>query len=172
MNLLIAPTAQGALLGAVFPTTGIPEIPKSRLLQVDPATRQRILNAIPQLQTLPEPQLSQAIMQVLRRQQQVQAVQGGGTSLPHAAAIFQAQQQSMVHFLQNLGINTPYTPSMFENMGLEREENPFIPGTRAHANSSGLWLQPTSLQQLELQLQQQLNQQQQQQQQQAGHAQQ
>lgn len=67
----------------------------------------------------------------------------------------------MDHVLQNLGINTPYTPSMFENMGLEREENPFIPGTRAHANSSVLRLQPTSLQQLELQ-----------QQQQAGHAQQ
>ena len=170
MNLLIAPMSQGVLLGAVFPTTGIPEIPKSRLLQVDPTTRQKILTSIPQLRTLPEPQLSQAIMQVLRRQQQFQALQGGGTSLPDgaaAAAISQAQQQSMDHFLQNLGINTPYTPSMFENMGLEREENPFIPGTRAHANSSGLWLQPTSLQQLQLQLQQQKNQQQQ-----AGHTQQ
>jgi hypothetical protein len=103
----------------------MPEISKSRLLQVDPAMRQKTLNSIPQLlRTLPEPQLSQAIMQVLRRQQQFQALQGGGTPLPNAAAISQQQQQSMDHFLQSLGINTPgpYTPSMFENMGLEREE--------------------------------------------------
>jgi mediator of RNA polymerase II transcription subunit 25 len=92
MNLLIAPLSQGVLLGAVFPTTGMREIPKSRLLQVDPTMRQKILNAIPQLRTLPEPQLSQAIMQVLRRQQQFQALQGGGTPLPNAAAISQQQQ--------------------------------------------------------------------------------
>ena len=36
MNLLIALSTQG-LIGAAFPTTGIPEIPKHRLMHVDPA---------------------------------------------------------------------------------------------------------------------------------------
>jgi hypothetical protein len=36
MNLLIALSAQG-LIGAAFPTTGIPEIPKPRLTHLDPA---------------------------------------------------------------------------------------------------------------------------------------
>ena len=36
MNLLIAPFTHG-LLGAAFPTTGIPEIPKPRLSPLDPA---------------------------------------------------------------------------------------------------------------------------------------
>jgi len=36
MNLLIALSTQG-LIGAAFPTTGIPEIPKPRLTHLDPA---------------------------------------------------------------------------------------------------------------------------------------
>ncbi len=38
MNLLIAVYME-CLLGAVFPTTGIPELPKYRLLQPDPVVR-------------------------------------------------------------------------------------------------------------------------------------
>jgi hypothetical protein len=38
MNLLIALSTQG-LLGAAFPTTGIPEIPKLRLSHPDPAVQ-------------------------------------------------------------------------------------------------------------------------------------
>ena len=38
MNLLIAPFTHG-LLGAAFPTTGIPEIPKPRLSPLDPMMR-------------------------------------------------------------------------------------------------------------------------------------
>ena len=69
MNLLIAPFSQG-LLGAVFPTTGMPEIPKPRLPQLDPAVRQTIFNLLsPQIRNLPEPQLSQAIMQIFVSQQ-------------------------------------------------------------------------------------------------------
>jgi hypothetical protein len=69
MNLLIAPYSQG-LLGAVFPTTGMPEIPKARLPQLNPVVRETILNFLsPQIRNLPEPQLSQAIMQIFVSQQ-------------------------------------------------------------------------------------------------------
>jgi hypothetical protein len=82
MNLLIAPFSQG-LLGAVFPTTGMPEIPRPRLPQLDPGVRQTIFNLVsPQIQSLPEPQLSQAIRQIfLNQQRSLNAVQGGFGSL-------------------------------------------------------------------------------------------
>lgn len=184
MNLLIAPLAQGVLLGAVFPTTGMPDIPRPRL-SVDPAMRQKIMNSFPQLRSLSEPQLNQAIMQILRQRQQ--ALQGVGVPLLNASANSQQQQQSpqphqpqhqlhqqpqhqqqqqqpMDRFPQNPGINMPSTASMFGNMGLKQGElNPFVPGSQANAIASGLLVQPTSLQQL---------QQRQQQQQQATHAQQ
>ena len=70
MNLLIAPYVDGPLLGAVFPTTGIPEIPKPQLPRLDPAVRQVIMDVLPpQIQSLPEPQLSQAISQAYEHQQ-------------------------------------------------------------------------------------------------------
>ena len=65
MNLLIALYEEGPLLGAVFPTTGMRDIPKPRLPPLDPAVHQAIMNVLPpQIQSLPEPQLSQAIRQV------------------------------------------------------------------------------------------------------------
>jgi mediator of RNA polymerase II transcription subunit 25 len=78
MNLLIAPFKQG-LLGAAFPTTGIPEIPKPQLTQLDPAVRQTIFKLLsPQMRNLPEPQLSQAITQIFVGQQnRFRAIQGG-----------------------------------------------------------------------------------------------
>ena len=78
MNLLIAPFSQG-LLGAVFPTTGMPEIPKPRLPLLDPAVRQTIFNLLsPPIQNLPEPQLSQAIMQIfIGQKHRLNIVQGG-----------------------------------------------------------------------------------------------
>ena len=70
MNLLIARYVDGPLLGAVFPTTGIPEIPKPRLPQLDPAVQQAIMSVLPQqIRSLPEPQLSQAIRQAYEHQQ-------------------------------------------------------------------------------------------------------
>ena len=48
----------------------MPEIPKARLPQLDPAVRPTIFNLLsPQIRNLPEPQLSQAIMQVFVGQQ-------------------------------------------------------------------------------------------------------
>jgi len=90
-NLLIAPFTQG-LLAVVFPTTGIPDIPKPQVLQLDPAVRQTIINLLPpHLRSLPEPQLSQAIM-VFVRQHRMKTMQGGGVPL-NAAALSQQQQQ-------------------------------------------------------------------------------
>jgi hypothetical protein len=82
MNLLIAPFSQG-LLGAVFPIDGMPEIPKPRLPQLDPAVRQTIFKLLsPQIRNLPEPQLSQAIMHIFVSQKhRFNAVQGGVCSL-------------------------------------------------------------------------------------------
>ena len=82
MNLLIAPFSQG-LLGAVFPTTGVPEIPKPQVPQVDPVVRRTIFDLLsPPIRNLPEPQLSQAIMQIFVGQQNhFSAVQGGFCSL-------------------------------------------------------------------------------------------
>jgi len=70
MNLLIAQYVDGPLLGAVFPTTGMPEIPKPRLPPLDPAVHQAIMNVLPpRIRSLPEPQLSQAIRQAYEHQQ-------------------------------------------------------------------------------------------------------
>lgn len=82
MNLLIAPYSQG-LLGVVFPTTGMPGIPRPRLPPLDPAVRRTIFNLLsPQIRDLPEPQLSQAIMQIFVSQQHgFSATQGGVCSL-------------------------------------------------------------------------------------------
>jgi hypothetical protein len=82
MNLLIAPFSQG-LLGAVFPTTGMPEIPTPRLPQLDPGVRETILDLVsPQIRSLPEPQLSQAIREIfLGQQRRFNSVQGGFCSL-------------------------------------------------------------------------------------------
>jgi hypothetical protein len=173
MNLLIAPFTQG-LLGAVFPTTGMPEIPKP---QLDPAVRQRIINMLPpNVRNLPEPRLSQVIMQILRQQQRFKALQGGGVPFPNAVALpqqqqqqqqqqqsqqqqqqppppppqHQQQQQSADHFPQNPGVNMPSTGPVFGNMGPKQGElNPFVPGSQANAIASGLLAQPTPLQQLQ-----------------------
>ena len=64
-----------SLLGVVFPTTGMPELPKPQLPQLDPAVRQTIINMLPaHLRSLPEPQLSQAIV----RSGELDAGVGGG----------------------------------------------------------------------------------------------
>jgi len=83
MNLLIAPYVEDALLGAVFPTTGIPEIPKPRRLpQLDPAAHQAIMSVLPQqIRALPEPQLSQAIRQAYEHQQR--SFKRVGVALPN-----------------------------------------------------------------------------------------
>ena len=82
MNLLIAPRAEGPLLGAVFPNTGIPEIPKPRLPQLDPAAHQAIMSVLPQqIRALPEPQLSQAIRQAYEHQQR--SFKTVGVALPN-----------------------------------------------------------------------------------------
>ena len=82
MNLLIAPFSQG-LLGAVFPTTGMLEIPRPRFPPLDPEVRKAILKLVsPQIQILPEPQLSQAIWQIyVNQRSRFSAVQGGFCSL-------------------------------------------------------------------------------------------
>ena len=102
INILIAPLAQGFLLGAVFPTTGMPDLPKSRLPpqpQLDPAIRQKIMNSLPQLRSLSEPQLSQAIMQIFVGQQnRFKAIQGG--SIPLLNAAFHQQLQQMQQMQQ------------------------------------------------------------------------
>ena len=92
-KLLIAPIAQGVLIGAAFPISGMPDLPKPRLPQLNPAMRQAILNMLPpHIQSLPEPQLSQAIIRIFMSQQhRLQAMQGGGVPLPNAAAIPQQQ---------------------------------------------------------------------------------
>jgi hypothetical protein len=82
MNILTAPFSQG-LLGAIFPTTGMPEIPKPQFPQLDPAVRQTIFNLLsPQIRNLPAPQLNQVSMQIFVSQQhRFNAVQGGDCSL-------------------------------------------------------------------------------------------
>ena len=82
MNLLIAPYSQG-LLGAVFPLTGIPEIPKPRPPQLDPAVRRTIFSLLSlPIQSLPEPQLSQAIMEIFLSQKHgFNAMQGAVCTL-------------------------------------------------------------------------------------------
>ena len=82
MNLLIAPFSQG-LLGVVFPTTGMHEIPKARLPHLDPVVRQTISSLVsPQIRNLPEPQLSQAIRQIyVGQQHRFNVVQGAFCSI-------------------------------------------------------------------------------------------
>ncbi len=138
--------------------------------------RQTIFNALPpHIRNLPEPQLSQAIMQIYIRR--FKSMQGGGVPLPNAAALprqqqqqlqqqlqqqqqqqrqqppppqQQQQQQSADHFLQNPGVNMQSTGSMFGNMGPKQGElNPFVPGSQANAIASGLLAQPTPSQQLQ-----------------------
>jgi len=169
MNILIAPFAHG-LLGAAFPTTGIPEIPKPRMHPLPPVVRQIILNALPpHFQAMPEPQLSQAINQIyIRQQPSFQAImQGAGIPMPNTTAMSQQQQpqppqlsqlqqqqqqqQPVDHFPQTSGVNIPATAtgSMFGKMGIKQGElNPFVPGSQANAIASGFLGHPTSLQQL------------------------
>jgi hypothetical protein len=133
--------------------------------------RQKIFNVLPpHIRNMPEPQLSQAIMQVYMRS--FKSMQGGGgVPLPNAAALQRQQQhqqphqqqqqqrqqapslqqhqqqQSTDHFLQ-----TPMssTGSVFVNMGPKQGElNPFVPGSQANAIASGLLAQPTPSQQLQ-----------------------
>ncbi|KAH9959667.1 hypothetical protein BC827DRAFT_1384663 [Russula dissimulans] len=197
MNILIAPFGQG-LLGAAFPTTGIPETPTPRMHQLPPAVRQMILNALPpHLQSLSEPQLSRTINQIFIRQQpHLQALmQGAGISMPNTATMPQqqqpqppppqqqqqqpqlqpqpqSQQQPADRFPQTPGVNIPTTAtnSMFGKNGIKQGElNPFVPGSQANAIASGFLGHPTSLQQFQ---QQQAHAQQQHQQQQQRQAQQ
>ena len=93
MNLLIAPFKRG-LLGAAFPTTGMPEIPHPQLPQLDAKVRETIFSLLsPQMQDLPEPQLSQAIMQIFVGQQnRFRAIQGGGIFSLNASALPLHQQ--------------------------------------------------------------------------------
>jgi hypothetical protein len=140
--------------------------------------RQTIFNALPpHIRNMPEPQLSQAIMQIyIRRFKPMQG--GGGVPLPNAAALprqqqqqlqqqlqqqqqqrqqppppqqqQQQQQQSADHLLQIPGVNMPSTGPMFGNIGPKQGElNPFVPGSQANAIASGLLAQPTPLQQLQ-----------------------
>jgi hypothetical protein len=137
--------------------------------------RQTIFNALPpHIRNLPEPQLSQTIMQIYIRR--IKPMQGGGVPLPNPAALprqqqqqlqqqlqqqqqqqrqqlpppQQQQQQSVNHFLQNPGVNMPSTGSMFGNMGPKQGElNSFVPGSQANAIASGLLAQPTPSQQLQ-----------------------
>jgi len=150
--------------------------------------RQNIFNLLPpQIRNLPEPQLSNAIMQVYIRR--FKPMQGGGAPLPNAVVLSQQQQQqrqqppppqqqqqqSADHFLQNAGVNMPSTGSIFGNMGPKQGElNPFVPGSQANTIASGLLAQPTPLRQLQQQRQhqQQAHAQQQQQAQQQNHTQQ
>ena len=99
MNLLIAPFKRG-LLGAAFPMTGMPEIPKPQLPQLDAQVRQTIFSLLsPHMQGLPEPQLSQAIMQIFVGQQnRFKAIQGG--SIPLLNAAFHQQLQQMQQMQQ------------------------------------------------------------------------
>jgi len=78
MDLLIALSIQGDLRCAVFPTTGMPEIPRPRLPHLKPEVRQAIMNVLPQqIQSLPEPRLSCAIMN-----QQQRGLQTLGSTFP------------------------------------------------------------------------------------------
>jgi hypothetical protein len=185
-NLLIAPFSQG-LLGAAFPVSGMPEMPKPRVVpppvdpstvRLDPAVRQVIFNMLPpQLRNFPEPQLSHIITQLyLRQQQRTQNV--AALSQQHQQAQQQQQQQQQQaqqqhqqqtqqqpdRFPQNPGVNMAANGSMFGNLALKQGElNPFVPGSQANTIASGLMIQPTtSLEQLQ-QRQQQAQQQQQQQ---------
>ena len=101
MNLLIAPFKRG-LLGAAFPTTGMPEIPKLQLPKMDAKVRETIFSLLsPQMQVLPEPQLSQAIMQIfIGQQNRYKAIQGGSISSLNASVL--PLQQQMLQLQQQL----------------------------------------------------------------------
>ena len=94
-NLLITVLMQGLLLGAAFPTSGIPEIPKPRFPQLDLATPQVISSTLPpSLRPLSIPQPTQGCSQInnlqpMRQQQSLQAFNGGGVPLPSVTAILQ-----------------------------------------------------------------------------------
>jgi hypothetical protein len=98
MNILIAVLTPDILLGAAFPTSGIPEIPKPRFLQLNPAVPQAVSNTLPPiLPPLSTPQLIRGSTQIgqfqlMRQRQLLQALNGGDASLPNAAAIPQQRQ--------------------------------------------------------------------------------
>jgi len=99
-NLLIAALMQGLMLGAAFPTSGIPEIPKPRFPQLNLAAPQVISNTLPPaLRPLSTPQLIQGStqinnLQLMRQQKPLQVLNGGDVPLPHAAAI--PQQRPLI----------------------------------------------------------------------------
>ena len=152
----------------------MPEMPKPRALdpattvRLDPAMRQAILNILPpNARNLPEPQLSQLMMQIFLRQQRVQ----GAAQQQQQTQQAQQTQQQPDRFPQNPGVNMASNGPMFGNL------NPFVPGSQANAIASGLMVPPTTsleqqLQQRHQQAQQQAQQQHQQQQQQQAQAQQ
>ena len=94
-NLLITVVMQGLLLGAAFPTSGIPEIPKPRFPQLNLAAPQVIPSALPpSLLPLSTPQFIQGCSQInnlqpLRQQQSLEAFNGGDVPLPSVTAILQ-----------------------------------------------------------------------------------
>ncbi|KAH9160781.1 hypothetical protein EDB89DRAFT_845017 [Lactarius sanguifluus] len=140
MNLLIAPFSQG-LICAAFPVSGMPELPKPRVPQLDPAVRQTIFNLLPpHFRNMPEPQLSQMITQIYIHR--YQASQGAAALSQQQQAQQQQQQTQPDCFPQNPGTsNGP----MFGNLGLKQGElNPFVPGSQVNAIASGLLMQPAT----------------------------
>src|SRR6266702_8979115 len=135
MNLLIAPFSLG-LLGAAFPVSGMPELPKPRVPQLDPTVRQTIFNLLPQqLRNMPEPQLSPVIMQIFLRRFQASQNAAALSQQQQQQQQQQAQQQQQQiqqqpdRFPQNPGVNMASSGSMFGNVGLGQGDlNPVVPG--------------------------------------------
>jgi hypothetical protein len=103
-NLLIAVLTQGFLLGAAFPTSGIPRLP-----QANPAVLQVVSNTLPPV--LPPISTSQLIQgsiqisnfQLMRQKQPLQTLNGGIVPLPNAATPPQ-QRQSIPHGVAMLAL--------------------------------------------------------------------
>ena len=98
VNLLVTVIMQGLLLGAAFPTSGIPELPTPRFPQLNPTAPQVVSNTLPPaLRPISTPQLIQGStqinnLQLVRQQQPLQALNEGGAPLPNVAAIPQQRQ--------------------------------------------------------------------------------
>ena len=110
VNLLIAVLMQGVLLGAAFPTSGIPELPKPRFPQLNLAPPRVISNTLPPaLRPLSIPQLIQGSTQInslqpMHQPKPLQALNGGGVPFLNAAAIPQGVGIQMKRLEEQFGL--------------------------------------------------------------------
>lgn len=106
-NVLIFPTNDQVLLGAFFPLTGIPEMPKARPTSVNSSAPRHGPEFLAQLQRLPPEKRNFVIARLLQR------------SNPHSSGGTQAQSGLMAAQLRTFQANPHLSP---ENSGFGSPE--------------------------------------------------